>query len=245
MRIYTVKDYDAMSVKAADIIAAQIISKPNSVLGLATGSTPIGTYQNLIKKYNDGIIDFSEIRTANLDEYKGLTPDHDQSYAYFMRTNLFDHVNIDMANTNIPNGLVEDADEECKRYDAVIDALGGVDLQLLGIGNNGHIGFNEPAAAFANGTHSIKLTDNTIEANARFFASKDDVPKYAYTMGIRNIMQAKAIVLVASGEAKADAMYKTICGPITPEVPASILQLHSNVFIIADEAAMSKVNAAK
>ncbi|MBE5939155.1 MAG: glucosamine-6-phosphate deaminase [Lachnospiraceae bacterium] len=242
MRIYTVKDYDAMSAKAAEIIAAQMISKPNSVLGLATGSTPIGTYQNLIKKYNDGIIDFSEIRTANLDEYKGLTPDHDQSYAYFMRTNLFDHVNIDMANTNIPNGLVEDAEEECKRYDAVIDALGGVDLQLLGIGNNGHIGFNEPAEAFANGTHSIKLTDNTIEANARFFASKDDVPKYAYTMGIRNIMQAKAILLVASGEAKADAMYKTICGPITPEVPASILQLHSNVFIVADEAAMSKVN---
>ncbi len=241
MRVFTVKNYEEMSKKAADIIAAQMITKPNSVLGLATGSTPIGTYQELIRRNKEGVIDFSEIRTANLDEYKGLTADNDQSYAYFMRDNLFNHVNIDLSNTNIPNGTEEDAEKECSRYDAVIDALGGVDLQLLGIGNNGHIGFNEPADAFASGTHCIKLTEDTISVNSRFFEKIEDVPQYAYTMGVRNIMQAKAILLIASGEAKADAMYKTICGPITPQVPASVLQLHPNVFIVADEAAMSKV----
>lgn len=239
MRIIQVKDYPEMSRKAANIIAAQIILKPDAVLGLATGSTPIGTYQNLIDKYNQGELDFSEIRSANLDEYKGLSADNDQSYAYFMATNLFDHVNIKKEHTNIPNGLNENIEEECKRYDSVISALGGVDLQLLGIGNNGHIGFNEPGDAFQTGTHCVKLTDNTIKANARFFETIDEVPKYAYTMGTGNIMSAKSILLIASGEAKAEAVYKSCFGPVTPEVPASILQLHSNVFIVADEAALS------
>lgn len=241
MRIYQAKDYNEMSHIAANIISAQIIMKPDAVLGLATGSTPIGTYQELIESYKKGDLDFSEIRSANLDEYKGLTADNDQSYAYFMRTNLFDHVNIKKENTNIPNGMEEDIEKECARYNSVIRSLGGIDLQLLGIGNNGHIGFNEPAEAFAKETHCVKLTENTIEANARFFESMDDVPKYAYTMGIKNIMQAKSILLVASGASKADALYKTCFGPITPEVPASILQLHDNVSIVADEEALSLI----
>ena len=243
MRIYEVKNYEEMSRKAANVISAQVITKPNCVLGLATGSTPIGAYKQLIEWYNKGDLDFSEVRSVNLDEYKGLTADNDQSYAYFMRTNLFDHINIKKENTNIPDGLEPDIEKECSRYNSVIDALGGVDLQLLGLGNNGHIGFNEPADAFANGTHCVTLAESTIQANARFFESIEDVPTQAYTMGIRNIMQAKSILLVASGEAKADALYKSLFGPITPEVPASILQLHSNVTIVADEAALSLIKA--
>lgn len=243
MRIYEVKNYEEMSRKAANVISAQVISKPNCVLGLATGSTPIGAYKQLIEWYNKGDLDFSEVRSVNLDEYKGLTADNDQSYAYFMRTNLFDHINIKKENTNIPDGLEPDIEKECSRYNAVIDSLGGVDLQLLGLGNNGHIGFNEPADAFANGTHCVTLAESTIQANARFFESIDDVPTQAYTMGIRNIMQAKSILLVASGEAKAEALYKSLFGPITPNVPASILQLHNNVTIVADEAALSLIKA--
>ena len=239
MNIYQTKNYQEMSRKAANIISAQIIMKPDAVLGLATGSTPIGTYQQLIDWYQKGDLDFSGVRSVNLDEYKGLSADNDQSYAYFMRTNLFDHVNIKQENTNIPDGLNEDIEGECRRYDSVIDALGGIDLQLLGIGNNGHIGFNEPGDAFQTETHCVKLTDNTIAANARFFETIDEVPKYAYTMGIGNIMRARAILLIASGEAKAEALHKSLFGPVTPEVPASILQLHNNVFIVADEAALS------
>lgn len=245
MRIYQAKDYQEMSRKAANIISAQVIMKPDAVLGLATGSTPIGTYRQLIDWYNKGDLDFSEIRTVNLDEYKGLSADNDQSYAYFMRTNLFDHVNINPENTNIPNGLEPDIDTECNRYNAVIRSLGGIDLQLLGIGNNGHIGFNEPGEAFEKETHCIKLTENTIQANARFFENIDDVPKYAYTMGIKNIMQARSILLVASGASKAEALYNSLFGPISPAVPASILQLHNNVSIVADEAALSLINERK
>lgn len=243
MQIYQVKDYQEMSRKAAGIIAAQVILKPDAVLGLATGSSPIGTYQQLIAGYEKGDLDFSRIRSANLDEYKGLSADNDQSYAYFMRTNLFDHVNIKPENTNIPNGLNEDVEGECSHYNTVIEALGGIDLQLLGIGNNGHIGFNEPGEAFKAGTHCVKLTDNTIAANARFFQTIDEVPKYAYTMGIGNIMKARSILLIASGEAKAEAMYRSLFGPITPQVPASVLQLHNNVYIVADEAALSLCHA--
>lgn len=239
MRIYQAKDYQEMSRKAANIISAQIIMKPDAVLGLATGSTPVGTYQQLIQWYQKGDLDFSEIRSVNLDEYKGLAPDNDQSYAYFMRNNLFDHVNIKPENTNIPNGLETDIALECSRYNNVIQSLGGIDLQLLGIGGNGHIGFNEPNDAFESGTHCVKLTDNTIQANARFFETIDEVPKYAYTMGIKNIMQAKSILLVASGASKADALYRSLFGPITPEVPASILQLHNHVSVVADEEALS------
>lgn len=239
MRIYQAKNYQEMSRKAANIISAQIIMKPDAVLGLATGSTPVGTYQQLIQWYQKGDLDFSEIRSVNLDEYKGLAPDNDQSYAYFMRNNLFDHVNIKPENTNIPNGLETDIALECSRYNNVIQSLGGIDLQLLGIGGNGHIGFNEPSDAFESGTHCVKLTDNTIQANARFFETIDEVPKFAYTMGIKNIMQAKSILLVASGASKADALYRSLFGPITPEVPASILQLHNHVSVVADEEALS------
>lgn len=243
MNIYQTKNYQEMSRKAANIISAQIIMKPDAVMGLATGSTPIGTYQQLIDWYRKGDLDFSGVRSVNLDEYKGLSADNDQSYAYFMRANLFDHVNIKLENTNIPDGLNEDIEGECRRYDSVIEALGGIDLQLLGIGNNGHIGFNEPGDAFQTETHCVKLTDNTIAANARFFETIDEVPKYAYTMGIGNILRARAILLIASGEAKAEALYKSLFGPVTPKVPASILQFHNNVFVVADEAALSLCRA--
>ena len=241
MRIYKTKNYDEMSRKAANIISAQIILKPESVLGLATGSSPIGTYKQLIEWYNKGDLDFSQIRSINLDEYKGLPADNDQSYAYFMRHNLFDHVNIKSVNTFIPNGMEADVEKECSRYNAIIRSMGGIDLQLLGIGNNGHIGFNEPADHFEKNTHCVELTESTIEANKRFFESKDEVPRQAYTMGIKNIMTAKKILLVATGEAKADALYKSLYGPITPNVPASILQLHPDVTVVADEGALKLI----
>lgn len=239
MVIYNAKNYNDMSRKAANIISAQIIIKPNSVLGLATGSTPEGTYKQLVEWYKKGDLDFSQVKAVNLDEYKGLSKDNDQSYAYFMKKHLFDHVNIDTSNTFIPNGLEEDSKKECSRYNQVIKSLGGVDLQLLGIGGNGHIGFNEPGEAFEKETHCVKLTDDTIKANSRFFSSLDLVPKFAYSMGIKSIMQAKSILLVASGKSKADALYKTIYGEIIPGVPASILQLHNNVTIVADDYALS------
>lgn len=241
MRIYKTKDYEEMSRKAANIISAQVTLKPDAVLGLATGSTPIGTYGHLAERYSNGDLDFSEIRTVNLDEYKGLAPSNSQSYAYFMKENLFSRINIKAENTNIPNGLETDEQLECSRYNNVIRQLGGIDLQLLGIGNNAHIGFNEPGDAFETGTHCVKLTENTIQANTRFFASMDEVPRYAYTMGIQNIMQARSVLLIASGSSKAQAMYDALFGPVTPSVPASILQLHQNAFIVADEAALSLI----
>ncbi len=240
MRLYRAKNYNDMSRKAANIISAQIILKPDCVLGLATGSTPIGTYQQLIARYQEGDLDFSQVRTANLDEYRGLTRDNDQSYYYFMYHNLFKEVNIDMANTNIPDGTNPDSAAEAARYDQVIRDLGGVDLQLLGMGHNGHIGFNEPGDAFDKGTHCVDLQPSTIEANKRFFASIDDVPKQAYTMGIQTIMSARKILLLVSGAEKAEILHKALCGPITPHVPASVLQLHNDVTVVADEAALSK-----
>ena len=240
MRLYRAKDYKDMSRKAANIISAQVIMKPNCVLGLATGSTPIGTYQQLIEWYRKGDLDVSEVHTANFDEYRGLTKDNDQSYYYFMYHNFFKDINIDMANTNIPDGMNPDSAAEAARYDQVIRDLGGVDLQLLGLGHNGHIGFNEPEEAFEKGTHCVDLQPSTIEANKRFFASIDDVPKQAYTMGIKTIMQAKKILLIASGEDKAQILHEALCGPVTPHVPASILQMHNDVTVVADEAALSK-----
>ena len=230
-----------MSRKAAAVIASQIISKPDSVLGLATGSTPIGTYKHLVAAYKAGDLDFSQIKSANLDEYRGLTKDNDQSYYYFMNNHLFQHVNIDPANTNIPDGTNNDPDAECARYEEVIKSLGGVDLQLLGLGHNGHIGFNEPAEAFDKETHCVDLQESTIEANKRFFASADDVPRQAYTMGIGTIMRAKKILVVVSGEDKADIVAKAFFGPVTPSVPASILQMHNDVTLVADAAALSKI----
>ena len=241
MQIYRAKDYEDMSRKAANIIASQVVLKPDCVLGLATGSTPIGAYKNLVEKYEQGDLDFSQVTTVNLDEYKGLPRENDQSYYYFMHDNLFDHVNVKPENTHLPDGTKEDSDEECARYEELIRTLGGQDLQLLGLGHNGHIGFNEPDAILEKATHCVDLQESTIEANKRFFASADDVPKQAYTMGIGTIMQAKKILVVVSGEDKADTVAKAFFGPVTPEVPASILQFHKDVILVADEAALSKV----
>ena len=247
MIIYVGKDYQDVSRKAANIMSAQIIMKPNAVLGLATAvgshreNRGQGLYKQLIEWYNKGDLDFSQITSVNLDEYKGLSGDNDQSYRYFMNTNLFDHVNIDKNKTYVPNGLEEDSDKACADYNEIIRSVGGIDIQLLGIGGNGHIGFNEPGEAFEKETHCVDLTESTIKANARFFESMDEVPKQAYTMGIKNIMAAKKILLVATGSAKADALYKSLYGPITPNVPASILQLHQDVTVVADEDALSLI----
>ena len=239
MKIIKTKDYNDMSRKAANIISAQIIMKPDSVLGLATGSTPIGTYAQLVEWYQKGDLDFSKITTVNLDEYKGLTKDNDQSYYYFMNDNLFSKVNVRPDHTFLPDGTEPDSDKACADYDQVIAATGGVDLQLLGLGHNGHIGFNEPGMTFEAKTHCVDLTESTIQANKRFFASIDDVPKQAYTMGIQTIMRARKILVVVSGEDKAAIVKEAFFGPITPKVPASVLQLHNDVIVVADEAALS------
>lgn len=241
MNIYRAKDYDDMSRKAASIISAQIIMKPDCVLGLATGSTPIGAYRQLVEWYKNGDLDFSNVTSINLDEYKGLAPDNDQSYRYFMNTNLFDLVNIDKSRTFVPDGLEADSDKACNDYNKIIAGSGGIDLQLLGLGHNGHIGFNEPSDIFEKETHCVDLTESTIEANKRFFASEKDVPRQAYTMGIKNIMQAKKILIVVSGESKAKILKEVLYGPVTPLVPSSILQLHNDVTVVADEAALSLI----
>ena len=241
MKIYEAKDYREMSRKAANILSAQIILKPDCVLGLATGSTPIGTYDQLVEWYNKGDLDFAEVKTVNLDEYRGLSRDNDQSYYYFMHSHLFDRVNIKQENTNVPDGMAEDPVAECARYEELIQSVGGVDMQLLGIGHNGHIGFNEPGVSFAKETHCVDLTERTIEANKRFFPSVDDVPKQAISMGIKTIMRAKKILLIASGEDKAEIVAKAFFGPVVPEVPASILQMHDDVVVVADSAALSKI----
>ena len=241
MKIYVTEDYQSMSRKAANILSAQVILNPTCVLGLATGSSPVGMYKQLIEWYKRGDVDFSEVRTVNLDEYVGLAPDHDQSYRYFMQSNFFDHINIKPENTNLPNGQAADLAAECKRYNQVIHSQGGIDMQLLGMGHNGHIGFNEPGDTFDLETHVVDLTERTIEANARFFATPNEVPRQALTMGIKTIMQARRILGVVSGEDKADAVKAALTGPVTPKVPASILQLHPNVMLVADKAAMSKV----
>ena len=241
MRLIRAKDYQDASRKVANIISAQVILKPDCVLGLATGSSPVGAYQQMIKWCDKGDVDFSQTKTVNLDEYVGLSADHDQSYAYFMRKNFFDGINIDQKNTNLPNGLELDAAKECARYDKVIADLGGVDLQLLGIGANGHIGFNEPAEQFSVGTNRVDLTASTIAANSRFFENESMVPRQAYTMGMMAIMQAKRIVMIATGANKAQAVYDAFCGPVTPQMPASILQLHPDFVLVADEEALSLV----
>lgn len=241
IKIIKATDYKDMSRKAANLISAQIITKPNCVLGLATGSTPIGTYDQLVEWYENGDLDFSGVTSVNLDEYKGLSGDHDQSYRYFMNHHLFSRVNIDINRTYVPDGLEPDSDKACNDYNEIIAQTGGVDLQLLGLGHNGHIGFNEPDSSFAKLTHCVDLTQSTIEANKRFFASADDVPKQAYTMGIETIMHARRIVVVVSGEDKANIVKEAFFGPITPQVPASVLQLHNDVIVVGDAAALSKI----
>lgn len=232
MRVIKVKNYEEVSEKAACLIAAQIQLKPDCVLGLATGSSPIGTYDKLIEWYNQGILDFSQVKSVNLDEYVGLDSTHEQSYRYFMNTHLFDKVNIDKNNTYVPNGMAEDLEQFAKDYDALIEQMGGIDLQLLGIGNNGHIGFNEPDDCFVGGTHVTTLKESTIKANRRFFASEADVPTRAITMGVKAIMQAKKVVLIANGPAKAQIIEKALACEITPEIPVSILKLHKDCTII-------------
>lgn len=239
MRIIRVRDYEDMSRKAAQILAAQVTLKPASVLGLATGSTPIGTYKILVESYKRGELDFSQVSSYNLDEYRGLTHDNPQSYRYFMQEHLFDHVNIDQANTHVPDGEREDAEVACAEYDAMVEAAGYVDLQLLGIGNNGHIGFNEPDDHFSVGTHCVDLAESTIKANSRLFEREEDVPRQAYTMGIQTIMRARRVLVAASGSAKAEAVRAMIEGPITPQCPASILQLHRDCILIADDEAFA------
>lgn len=241
MRIIKAKDYNDMSKKAAYMIAAQIILKPESVLGLATGSSPIGTYDNLVNMCKSGDVDFNKVKVVNLDEYKGLKSEDSQSYYYFMKEKLFSHININLDNTYIPNGIAEDEEAECERYNMIIESLGGVDFQLLGIGHNGHIGFNEPNDVFAKDTHVVALAQSTIDANSRLFDNIDDVPRFAYTMGIRSIFKAKKILMIVNGEEKSQIVKDAFFGPITPQVPASILQMHNDVTIIADEAALSKL----
>ncbi|MCI9184667.1 MAG: glucosamine-6-phosphate deaminase [Lachnospiraceae bacterium] len=241
MKIFCEKDYQAASRRAANIISAMIISKPDCVLGLATGSSPVGAYEYLVKRYEAGDLDFSLVTSVNLDEYKGLSGDNGQSYRYFMDTHLFNYVNIRKDHTFVPDGLEPDSQKACEAYNQIIRSVGGVDLQLLGLGHNGHIGFNEPGDFFEKETHCVDLAASTIEANKRFFEKEEDVPRQAYTMGIQNIMFARKILIVVSGEAKADIVAKAFCGPITPQVPASVLQLHKDVTLVGDQAALSKL----
>ena len=241
MKITVVKNYEEMSREAAKYIAETLTEKPDCVLGLATGDTPIGMYEELVKMYNDGKLDFSKARSVNLDEYYPITPDNDQSYRYFMNYHLFDKVNINKDNTCVPDGQAKDVEAHCKAYEANIDALGGVDIQVLGIGRNGHIGFNEPDCELVRGTHLTELTKSTIEANSRFFASEADVPKHALTMGIESVFKAKKILLLVSGANKAEAVRAMLKGNISTNCPASLLCLHNDVVLICDEAAYSLV----
>ncbi len=240
MKIIKAKDYVEMSRKAAHYIADQVLLKPNCVLGLATGSTPLGTYQELIRLYQNGEVSFSQVRSFNLDEYYSLGPDHPQSYRYFMDENFFNHVDVQPENTHVPDGLSPNPDAFSADYDRQITNAGGIDLQLLGIGSNGHIAFNEPGNVFIAQTRLVDLKEHTIEDNARFFDSIDEVPRQAITMGLKSILGAKRILILASGENKADAVKAMLEGPIDPILPASILQLHPNVTLIADEVALSK-----
>ena len=239
MQICKVKNYQELSRKAANLIAAQIILKPDSILGLATGSSPVGTYEHLVEMYENGDLDFSQVTTVNLDEYKGLAGSDEQSYRYFMNTHLFHKININHANTYVPNGTEPDAEKACQAYNELLHKIGPADIQILGLGHDGHIGFNEPGTVFKKETHCVDLTESTIEANKRFFPSEADVPRQAYSLGIKNIMQARKILVIVSGKDKADALYNAVHGEITPAVPASILQLHNDVTIVADADALN------
>ncbi len=241
MTIFITEDYEAMSRKAANMVAGQMNLKTESVLGLATGSTPEGMYKELVSLYKEDDIDFSDITTFNLDEYYKLPTDSEQSYAYYMDQHLFSHVNMAKERIHIPNGISNDVDEVCREYDRLIEANRNIDLQILGIGNNGHIGFNEPDVKFEAGTHLVKLDEATIEANGRFFESIDDVPREAISMGIRNIMHAKKVVLIANGANKAAILKEMLFGPVTPNVPASVIQLHNDVTLILEKEAAKEV----
>ena len=240
MKVVVTKDYTEMCKLASRIFAAQITLKPDSVLGLATGSTPVGMYKELIQMYNEGRVDFSHVKTVNLDEYAGLNGDNDQSYRYFMNENLLTKVNVPMERTFVPDGTMEDAAAACAAYDEILNSVGTVDIQLLGLGHDGHLGFNEPDDHFEDGTHCVQLTETTIQANKRFFEKEEDVPRQAYTMGIGGIMRAKMLLVVVSGEDKADILNKVLTAPVSPQIPGTILRFHPNVILVADEAALSK-----
>lgn len=240
-RIVVAKNPEEVGKLAADVFEAEISKKPACVIGLATGSTPLPLYRELIRREKEGKIDFSRVRSANLDEYKGLAPTHEQSYRKFMQDNLLDHISIKPENTIVPLGLAEDVQAMCSEYEAKIEEWGGVDLQLLGIGHDGHIGFNEPDDHFPSMTHEVKLTEMTIDANKRFFNSADEVPRAAFTMGIGTIMAARKIVMVVTGSDKKEILKKTFWGKVTPEVPASILQFHPDVTLICDEDAYPEI----
>ncbi len=240
MKIVVCKDAAEVACRAAEIVQEVVINHPRAVLGLATGSTPLGLYHNLIDAHHRDGIDYSQVTTVNLDEYAGLSPENDQSYAYFMRHNLFDGLGITPAQTNIENGLAENAEAECKRYDALLDGTPR-DIQLLGIGSNGHIAFNEPGTAFDSTTHVVDLNESTIRDNARFFESIDEVPRQAFTMGLKHIMQAKQVLILATGVGKADAVWGMVHGPVTTALPASILQLHPACTVLVDTAAASRL----
>ena len=239
MQVHVFKTPEDLAKAAAMVFAAQIAKKPDTVLGLATGSTPVGTYKELIRLNQEGLVDFSEVRTYNLDEYIGLDGTHDQSYRYYMNDNLFNHVNIKMENTHVPCGTGEDPWADARAYDAAVEEAGGIDLQLLGIGHNGHIGFNEPNDKFIFGTNIVELTRSTIDANKIYFASEDEMPKKAISFGVGGIMKAKAVILLALGKGKAQAIRDTVYGEIDPKCPASILKAHPNCIIMVDEAAGS------
>ena len=239
MQIHVFENAAQVGQAAATLIAAQILSKPDSVLGLATGSTPIPTYQELIRMCKEGVVDFSKVQSFNLDEYCGIPEDHEQSYRTFMNENLFNHVNIDIANTHVPNGNAPDAEAESAAYDAAICAAGGIDVQILGIGRNGHIGFNEPGDTFIYGCHLVNLTQSTIEANRRFFESEADVPRQAISLGVGSIMNARKVLLLATGADKAQAIYDSVLGDLDPKTQASILRSHPDVIFLLDKAAAS------
>lgn len=240
-RVKIVSDYDEMSEVAAEIISKQIKCNPLSVIGFATGGTPLGLYRRLVRMYENGELDFSRVTTFNLDEYVGLGNDNPQSYCYYMYTNLFSKVNINKNRVHIPDGLTSDYERACRDYDSLLLRAGGIDIQILGIGGNGHIGFNEPGTPFESCTQVVKLAEETVEANARFFPNKEDVPRYAISMGIKSIMRARRIILLASGSGKHQAINRSLYGPVTTDVPASVLQLHPDVTYIVDEEAASSL----
>ena len=242
MRIIVCENYEGVSKKAAQMILSQVTLKPNSVIGLATGSTPLGMYEKLVEMNKKGDIDFSQVKTFNLDEYYNLPRTSDQSYYYFMHKNLFNHINIDNKNINIPNGMSVDIEKECKKYDNAIEQAGGIDIQILGIGKNAHIGFNEPTINFETKTHLVELEESTIIANSRFFQTKEEVPQKAITMGVGSIFKSRKIILLASGDEKSDAIYNTVYGKVIPEVPSSILQFHNDIVLILDKKAAKRLH---
>jgi len=242
MDVIIAENYDDMSARAAEILIRALNSRPDTVLGLATGSTPEGLYARLVRANAGGQVDFSRVRTFNLDEYVGLAPDHPQSYRCFMDRHLFDHVNVPRENTHVPDGLAKDLGAYCERYEEMIREAGGIDLQVLGIGRDGHLGFNEPGTSLASRTHVAILAPETIEDNARFFESQEEVPRFAITMGVKTILEARLCLMLASGEGKADAVKACVEGPVTSMVTASALQMHPRAVVILDEAAASKLD---